>query len=759
VTLATPEPVRIPRAPGPPYEPTSILLDAVSGWRIAEQTGLHETHCCELELAQSARSLRELTEPCGSFGGLRPPRQVACGPSGDIYLLDPRALALKRFDPCACAFRSEACVARRGGGARALRGAGGITAGGGCLYICDSGLDGLTETGSNPRWNVLRARIRSENHRVSIFTLDGFGLIGHLRPPSSQFAKWKPVAVAYDTRSGIWVADQRNNCIQLFALTGHWLRAITGFNAPVQITCTVPGDFLILDHDAATDKLAVHLLHKDGTPGTAPASVAEARNWFCRLPFQVLRDGTLDLSGCCAGTGSLGFFDGAGRPLKKQLVIPPISFVPHGSFRTSALDSKILGCQWHSVALSGELPMGCSIRVETFCADQIYTDDQLDGFAVWTRVDARPAPATPAASMAPRLRWDWDALVRSAPGRYLWLRLVLRSSGKATPRLRAVVVEFPRITSMQYLPATFGAEPISADFSQRFIALFDHVMRSIETKVDTLARWFDPLSTPSRPVGDAPIDFLTWLASWIGLTLDRTWSEAKRRWLVKQAARLYPLRGTLPGLRGMLLLLLGWDRPQLRWPRQPTPRSCQPRALNCAPRPACVPYEPPPLILEHFRLRRWMRLGAERLGLEATLWGQRIVDRSQLNVNARIGKTLLLTTPAPANDPVLVHANRYTVFVPARYGAAAPRRSLENLLRAESAAYLAYDIEYVEPRMRIGVQSMIGFDSVIGRLPQGVTLDRSSLGRATVLTSAKGASPLVRVGRSSRMGPAPMQLK
>jgi hypothetical protein len=72
---------------------------------------------------------------------------------------------------------------------------------------------------------------------------------------------------------------------------------------------------------------------------------------------------------------------------------------------------------------------------------------------------------------------------------------------------------------------------------------------------------------------------------------------------------------------------------------------------------------------------------------------------------------------------------------------------------------LAYDIEYVEPRMRIGVQSMIGFDSVIGRLPQGVTLDRSSLGRATVLTSAKGASPLVRVGRSSRMGPAPMQLK
>jgi len=750
VTQPTPQAARIPRAPGPPFDPTSLLLDHASGWRLATDLGLLENPCGELVLQEATGSMRLLTEPSGSFGGLKAPGNVACAPDGTIYLLDEARHVLKRFDPCGCAFVTVACVTRRGGGARELRGRGGIAIGSGALYICDGGIDGRKKTGSNPSWNVLRARVRAENHRVSVFDLDGFGLRGHLRPPRSEFVDWKPSAVAVDRRSGVWVTDARNNCVQCFALSGRWTRSIAGFNAPLEIACTRSGDLYVLDSDPATASPRVQVLHADGSLGAAPASVAAAAGSLPRLPFHVLPDGTLDMRDCCAQPCTSGYFSPDGTPLASAPKRPARIFRTSGMCRTGPLDSGILKCQWHRVQLCGALPTGTSITIETFAADQIYSDDQLAGFATWTAVEARPRPAR--AGKPAAVPWRWDALIRSTPGRYLWLRITLRGSGRATPALSSAIVEFPRITSMQYLPAVFGTEPTSADFTERFVSLYDQVMRSIECKIDTLACWFDPMSTPARPVGDAPIDFLTWLAGWIGLSLDRTWSEAKRRWLLKHAAKLYPLRGTFKGLRGMLLLFLGWDSPQPRWARAADTPTCAPRVDNCRPLLPCVAYEPPPLILEHFRLRRWLRLGAGRLGEEATLWGQRIVDRSQLSVGARVGKTLILSTPSPAEDPVRVHANHFTVFVPARFRAPAPKHALENLLRSESAAYLAYDVEYVEPRLRIGVQSMIGFDAVIGRVPEGVVLGRGALGRATVLTAPPGTEHGPRVGQSSRLG-------
>jgi hypothetical protein len=76
---------------------------------------------------------------------------------------------------------------------------------------------------------------------------------------------------------------------------------------------------------------------------------------------------------------------------------------------------------------------------------------------------------------------------------------------------------------------------------------------------------------------------------------------------------------------------------------------------------------------------------------------------------------------------------------------------LRNLLRSEVPAGVEFDIDYVEPRFRIGVQSMIGFDAVVGRLPQGVALAGTPLGRASVLTSG-ARTDNSRIGHDSRIG-------
>jgi len=125
------------------------------------------------------------------------------------------------------------------------------------------------------------------------------------------------------------------------------------------------------------------------------------------------------------------------------------------------------------------------------------------------------------------------------------------------------------------------------------------------------------------------------------------------------------------------------------------------------------------------------------------LWGKSIVNRSQLSGdepppgqsgNARLGVTQLNSVPDPVRDPLLVHANRASVFVPARIRQQpTEQRALQQLLERETPAHVELTVHYVEPRFRVGVQAMVGLDSVIARTPKGVRLSDNALGQGTVL--------------------------
>jgi len=183
--------------------------------------------------------------------------------------------------------------------------------------------------------------------------------------------------------------------------------------------------------------------------------------------------------------------------------------------------------------------------------------------------------------------------------------VTLSGDQQATPRLKTLRIDYPRISLRRYLPRAFGPDPVSADFADRLLGVFDQGFRSVERQIDNEADLFDARSAPATsPVSGVP-DMLTWLASWIGVTFDRTWPVARRRHLLMAAAKLYPCRGTLPGLRKVLLLYLGLDTLSIR---RAKPR-CAPTCTS--PPPA---WQPPPLILEHWKIRRWLFLGAGRLG-------------------------------------------------------------------------------------------------------------------------------------------------
>jgi phage tail-like protein len=102
-------------------------------------------------------------------------------------------------------------------------------------------------------------------------------------------------------------------------------------------------------------------------------------------------------------------------------------------------------------------------------------------------------------------------------------------------------------------PRPIGAELPSVfqddDFCQRMTGAFDEVLAPLFTTLDCLGTYLDPEL--------APPDFVDWLAGWVGIDIDETWSLERRRRLIQDAAVLYRTRGTAAGLAAHVRLYTG----------------------------------------------------------------------------------------------------------------------------------------------------------------------------------------------------------
>lgn len=95
------------------------------------------------------------------------------------------------------------------------------------------------------------------------------------------------------------------------------------------------------------------------------------------------------------------------------------------------------------------------------------------------------------------------------------------------------------------LPALYQDD----DFAQRMLGGLDEVLAPIFATLDNLDAYLDPWTTPP--------DFLRWLAGWVGVTLDDTWDEGRRRAVVARAAELYRMRGTAASLAAQVKIQTG----------------------------------------------------------------------------------------------------------------------------------------------------------------------------------------------------------
>ncbi len=269
-----------------------------------------------------------------------------------------------------------------------------------------------------------------------------------------------------------------------------------------------------------------------------------------------------------------------------------------GSVESFALDSTIFACVWHRVFVDACLPVGTAITLEAKTTDDlpplpilrpprppadisaplvpVAADDpwkpllslQADEPGWWpvgvldTRgaladiVDpperiVRPSedPLGPqrSALVAPWPQLTLEGLIKAPPGRYLALRITLTGTARTSPAVLAVRATYQRPSLLEHLPAFWRADPVTADATDRALALFEGWVTETDARITALRELADPRLVPPEA--------LDWLASYVALTFDQRIDEAVRRQLLSEIVSLYQQRGTMPGLTRLLSIL------------------------------------------------------------------------------------------------------------------------------------------------------------------------------------------------------------
>jgi phage tail-like protein len=444
--------------------------------------------------------------------------------------------------------------------------------------------------------------------------------------------------------------------------------------------------------------------------------------------------------------GRIIFWTSAGP---RHAVAARLRYLPSGRVITYRLDSGEFHTVWGRIFLDACIPKGTAVTVRCITADEPPEDAEIPRLRP-ANTQADPphpelSPPMPPQSLADQLKglpaqllhrretgreapWvrlaeddrfeTYETPALAAPGRYLWVCLELSGNTRATPRIRALRVEYPSHDYLRRIPQTFSRDEQVASFLRRYLAIFEGALGELEAEADARRALLDPRS--------APAEILPWLAGFLGLTFDELMSRAPRpdgstedvrRKLIAEAMWLFRFRGTVAGLRRFLEIYLGSA----------------------------------PILIEKFRLRG---LGGAMLG-EGGGFSSNSVLGAGFRIGAAIGQTETQTLAGNVEDGFETYAHRFAVIIPTSL-TLEQSEVVARILDLHRPAHTLVEVCALESGMRVGQGLRVALTSIIGRSGgfDQWRLGDSPLGRGAILgVRAPGASiGGTRLGQNSRVG-------
>lgn len=261
----------------------------------------------------------------------------------------------------------------------------------------------------------------------------------------------------------------------------------------------------------------------------------------------------------------------------------------------------------------------------------------------------------------------YECPVTAPPGRYLWVELVLRGTGRSSPRVRALRVERPGHALLAALPRSWSRAEQDASFLFRLLAPSEGMLYDLDQWAAARAILVNPQGTPSAAV--------QWLAGFAGLVLDQRWPEDAQRTLISQAYDLFRRRGTREALIRILAIYLGYA----------------------------------PALVEQWQLRG---LAGAVLGTRPGATRSPFIGGSGAETGS-LGRFAIGGTPKTDPTTYAASAHRFAVLV--RGTLSCEQRSVvQRILAVERPAHTVVELCETGAGMRIGERLHVGLTSYVG---------------------------------------------
>jgi phage tail-like protein len=726
-----------------------LFLNCEGRWRGFDRFGLEIEGDGTVRLSSVPRISAPLSEEVRTAAVPDGPAGLALD-HGTLYFSQPGANALKVIDGCDASQGMLPCVRSGQGSApgqlNAPRGLL-IPPNRRVLFVADSG-----------------------NHRIQIFDLDTHQLLeiwGASSPkasaqPGSFNAPW---AMAADHSGNVYVVDYGNHRVQKFNFLGDVLAsfeqnvAASGkLQQPVDIAVsTEQGNIRVFVTDASSATILV--FDDSGNPekDSSGKEITISDSEHLTQPMGLAISGDALYVGDNATRRILRFQLGKKPALVGEAIgyDGPIACLlvdqnenlwvhPGGVFAplSLSLDTgyEAVGALWSTRPIS----VGRVVqwhRLEAML-QPLAPNTHLDLF-VYASDKPSPAPNPPdPVDLFSDARWHalsslanvdlTDVYLGGAPKQYLWVGALFTGDGTSTAQLSQLRLEYDWPTYDPYLPAIYRSAGKCGDFLPRLLALFQSFYGGIEYEIGALAALFDPEA--ARP------SFLPWLAGCLGLDLEQSWSVAKRREILGRIFEYYGKRGTAEGLREALRLFAGIDaridEPILHASWWVLPAKAETCCDECAAQTGDDGSQWTNLTSS---VLGWTTMMPPAQAQGAVAGTTAVLDQSHLISDEDFGAPLFTD---------VAYQFCVSVFQSQASSPDALAR-IRAILDSEKPAHTTYKLCVIEPAFRIGFQSNVGVDSIVGGPPRELALgSNQSLG----VNSALGGVPPRRIGEGTRLG-------